>query len=123
MSVRSERGRVGEQAVCELLEKRGWNIAARNYRIRGGEIDIIAEKSGTLAFVEVKTRKFGSLSDGTDAIDEKKRGCLIRAADRYIEENGTSAKEIRFDAALVTVTTDTIPRILDIEYIGSAFEA
>ena len=122
MSVKSERGRVGEDAVCEYLTERGWNIAARNFRIRGGEIDIVAEKGDTLAFVEVKTRKFGSLSDGADAIDLNKRKCLIRAADRYIEKNSPSAKTIRFDAALVTVTTEEIPRILGTEYIEDAFD-
>ena len=122
MSVKSDRGTAGENAVCEYLTKRGWKIAARNFRVRGGEIDIVAEKGDVLAFVEVKTRKFGSLSDGADAIDKTKRKCLIRAADRYIEKNTVSAKTIRFDAALVTVTTEEMPRVLETQYIEDAFD-
>ena len=123
MSVRSERGKAGEEHVCRYLEKRGWRIAARNYRIKGGEIDIVAEKDGIIAFVEVKTRKFGSLSDGIDAVDAKKRKCVIRAADRYLEEFSDMAHEVRFDAAVVTITTEEAPRVLEMQYYENAFDA
>lgn len=53
----TEMGRRGETAVCSYLMERGYKILTRNYRIRGGEIDIIAQKEEILAFVEVKTRK------------------------------------------------------------------
>ncbi len=122
MSVKSDRGTAGENAVCEYLTRRGWKIAARNFRIRGGEIDIVAEKGDILAFVEVKARKFGSLSDGADAIDINKRRCLVRAADRYIQKYSPAAKTIRFDAALVTVTTEEMPRVLETQYIEDAFD-
>lgn len=123
MSVNSERGRAGEEYVCGYLEKRGWKIAARNFRVKGGEIDIIAEKSGVIAFVEVKTRKFGSLSDGIEAVDAKKRKCVIRAADRYLEEFSDMAREVRFDAAVVTITTEEAPRVLEMHYYENAFDA
>ncbi len=123
MSKASERGKTGEDHVCGYLEKLGWKIAARNYRIKGGEIDIIAEKSEVITFVEVKTRKFGSLSDGIDAVDTKKQRCIVRAADRYIEEFPIDNREVRFDAAVVTVTTDEIPRVLEMKYYENAFDA
>ena len=47
---------MGESAVCRYLMQQGYTIRKRNYRIRGGEIDIIAQKGEILAFVEVKTR-------------------------------------------------------------------
>ena len=123
MSVRSDRGKAGERYVCDHLAKNGWTIDARNYRIRGGEIDIVAHKGEILAFVEVKTRKFGALVDGIDAIDIRKRQAVIRAADRYIGENPTDAGTIRFDAALVTVTTEEVPRVLEMEYSEDAFDS
>ena len=122
MSVRSDRGKAGEQYVSEYLEERGWSIKTRNYRIRGGEIDIVAEKGGITAFVEVKTRKFGSLADGIDAVDARKRKCLIRAADRYIEENPVGG-DVRFDVAEVFVTTEEVPRVLGIKYYENAFDS
>lgn len=123
MSKASGRGKTGEDHVCGYLEKHGWKIAARNYRVKGGEIDIVAEKNGIIAFVEVKTRKFGSLSDGIEAVDVRKQRCIVRAADRYIETFPAEIKEVRFDAAVVTVTTDDIPRVLEMKYFESAFDA
>jgi putative endonuclease len=123
MSVKSERGKAGEEHVSAYLERLGWRIAARNYRVKGGEIDIIAEKDGVIAFVEVKTRKFGSLSDGVEAVDRRKRGFVVRAADRYLEELPEGSREVRFDVAAVTVTTEEIPRVLEMKYYENAFDA
>ena len=124
MSVKSERGKAGELHVSRYLEKNGWRIAGRNYRVKGGEIDIIAVKNGTIAFVEVKTRKFGSLDgDGMTAVDGDKRKAVIRAAQRYLEACGTEYASVRFDVALVTVTTEEIPRVLGMEYYEDAFDA
>ena len=52
----TEIGRIGEEAVCEFLTSSGYEITNRNYRIKGGEIDIIAVDSEYIIFVEVKTR-------------------------------------------------------------------
>ena len=123
MSVSRDRGNAGEEHVCAYLEKRGWTILARNYRIRGGEADIIASRGGIIAFVEVKTRKFGSLTDGMEAIDTAKKKALIRTADRYIQDNPCENVMIRFDVAEVTVTTEDIPRVLDMKYYENAFDA
>ena len=62
------RGQTGEDAVCEYLEDKGYRVAARNFRIRGGEIDIISTKGEYLVFTEVKTRKFGALENGAEAM-------------------------------------------------------
>ncbi len=123
MSVRSSRGSAGEEYVCSYLSERGWTIAARNFRIRGGEIDIIAKKHDIIAFVEVKTRKFGSLDNGLDAVDRNKRRFIIRAADRYLEQEPPGDMTIRFDVAVVVVTTEEIPRTLEMRYFENAFDA
>ena len=49
---KSEIGKLGEESVCTYLTERGYNIAARNYRIKGGEIDIVAENGDYIAFVD-----------------------------------------------------------------------
>ena len=69
----SDIGKIGEELVCRYLIKRGYNIISRNYRIKGGEIDIIAENGDYLAFVEVKTRKPDGLTNGFDAVTKRKQ--------------------------------------------------
>ena len=49
-------GRIGEDLTVYYLTKKGYNILCRNYRIRGAEIDIIAENGEFIIFVEVKSR-------------------------------------------------------------------
>lgn len=66
-------GNTGENAVCDFLMRNGYEIIKRNFTIKGGEIDIIALKEKTVAFVEVKTRKPNALVDGESAITEKKK--------------------------------------------------
>ncbi|MBP5605870.1 MAG: YraN family protein [Ruminiclostridium sp.] len=123
MSVGKSRGNAGEEYVCSYLSERGWTIAARNFRVRGGEIDIIAEKDGIIAFVEVKTRKFGSLDNGIDAVDRNKRRFIIRAADRYLEHDPPGDMTVRFDVAAVEVTTEELPRVIGMRYYENAFDA
>ena len=52
---RKEIGNLGESVACEYLKRRGFSILDRNYVKKTGELDIIAEREGTLHFVEVKT--------------------------------------------------------------------
>ena len=80
---KSETGRLGEESVCAYLTERGYNIAARNYRIKGGEIDIIAENGDFIAFVEVKARKPDSMVSGFEAVNKRKRGLIIKTASDY----------------------------------------
>lgn len=122
MSIRSERGAFGEEQTALYLKSLGYSILARNYRIKGGEIDIIAENGGVIAIVEVKTRKFGSLTEGAAAVTKKKQSRIIKAACSYLSEVGTD-KEIRFDVAEVVITTENNPRLLEIKYYKNAFDA
>lgn len=123
MSVKSERGNVGEEYVCSRLTAEGYIIKERNFRIRGGELDIVAEKDGVLAVVEVKTRKFGGLVSGLEAITPKKKGCIIKATMEYLYRNNIEDIPIRFDVAEVTVTTEAPPRVLGLDYYKDAFDA
>lgn len=118
------RGRAGEDAVSGMLAEKGCEIIGRNYRIKGGEIDIIALDGEFIAFVEVKTRKFGALDDGTAAMSKAKMRRIIAAAERFVEDNPKYKDYYRrFDTAYVTVTTDRFPQVLDIEYYKADFTA
>ena len=54
-------GAWGEEKAAEFLQKKGYRILARNYRVRTGELDLVAETESFLVFVEVKLRKNAAL--------------------------------------------------------------
>lgn len=112
---------MGEDAVCYYLEYLGYQIVARNFRIRGGEIDVIAVRDEDLCFVEVKTRKLDSLTDGLEAVNRRKQNLIIRTAHAYCEKYQVNLEDwyLRYDIASVTTLHD---RVIDIEYLESAFD-
>lgn len=77
-----------------------YKILARRYRVRGGEIDIIAKRGRTIAFVEVKAR--GTLEEAMTTITQEKRRRLSRAASRWLAANPWAASHVlRGDAVFV----------------------
>ena len=115
---KSETGKLGEEAVCHYLAERGYNIVERNYRIKGGEIDIIAENGDYLAFVEVKSRKPDSLVSGFEAVNKRKQGLVIRTAAEYCCRH-PNALQPRFDIAQVVIAGE---RVVSIDYINNAYD-
>lgn len=111
-------GNIGEDFICEKLLEKGYNILARNYTIKGGEIDIIASKDDIIAFVEVKTRKINSLSSGYDAVDSKKIKRIIKTAEDYIWKNGVELQP-RYDVAVVIHNNG---KIWNFDYIENAYD-
>ena len=95
------RGRRGEEVVAAYLERRGWRILARNWRFHHKEIDLVAERDGLVAFVEVKTRAADGLGHPLEAITARKRRDLATAARGWIATHGRPYRTFRFDAAVV----------------------
>ena len=114
-----QTGNLGEDAVCAWLERQGAEILCRNFTIRGGEIDIIAQQGEWLLFVEVKTRRPGAMQSGAAAVDLKKQQHIIRAAERYLLEHPLDLQP-RFDVAEVEYSGAFVRHI---EYIEHAFDA
>ena len=78
-----EKGNYGEEQACRFLKKQGVRILARNFRVRGGEIDLIGFHKSELIFFEVKTRSGESWGTPREAIDEKKMDRIEIAADNF----------------------------------------
>ena len=114
-----QTGNLGEDAVCAYLERQGAKILCRNYTIRGGEIDIIAQQGDFLLIVEVKTRRPGAMQPGAAAVDAKKQQHIIRAAEQYLLKNPCNLQP-RFDVAEVEYSGASVRHI---EYIANAFDA
>ena len=110
----SETGRLGEELVAFYLERSGYSILRRNYRIRGGEIDIIAASTDVIAFVEVKTRHEGSMTGGLG----REQRPHIRTALKFLSEFPSDLQP-RFDVAEVTVRDG---RVRKLKYLDSAFD-
>lgn len=97
---KSELGRKGERIIKHYLEKQGFIIRAMNYRERGGEIDLIAQKDEILAFVEVKLRRSAYFNISEVIIPAKQRK-IIKTASLYIARNKFRDTVYRFDVALL----------------------
>ncbi len=123
MNEKHIRGKYGEDYTADYLINKGVKILSRNYRRKGGELDIVAIDKKMLIITEVKTRKFGGLTDGIEAVTKTKIKNIIRTAEQYIDENDVDFSEMRFDVAKVIVTTDKIPSVVEFSYIENAFDA
>lgn len=90
-------GNYGEEIACVYLKKQGYKILARNYRIRGGEIDIVAKDGETLVFIEVKTRWSHEYGPPTESMTFWKIKALLKTARFYVAKIGWGNKEYRLD--------------------------
>lgn len=112
-----DSGRAGEDYASEWLKEHGYRILERNYHSRFGEIDIIAEDSQYIVFVEVKTRKEGSMVSPVEAVTKSKQKKLILTAQMFLMKR-PSALQPRFDIAAVT-TLHGEP--MGLQYFTNAF--
>ncbi len=100
MGKHNEFGREGEQFAVDFLRQTGYLIIQRNYRYLKAEIDIIAQKEGILAVVEVKSRNSYFLEDIADTVNAKKIKLVVMAADHYVIQNNLDV-EVRFDLVIL----------------------
>ncbi|MDA0268925.1 MAG: YraN family protein [Cyanobacteria bacterium] len=130
-------GELGEALVAHWLQQQGWQILARRWHCRWGELDLVAlHPEPCLAFVEVKTRRQGSLDDtGRLAVNAQKQQKLWRSAELFLAKQPQySDLPCRFDVALVargqefrqpTLITRTIAdrgyTLALVDYIAHAF--
>ena len=94
------RGHEAEARVAAFLIAEGWTICARNWRGRGGELDIVAKRAGCLRFVEVKQRQPDD-PVGLEAIGSSKQAKLVRAAQQYLNTRAVDFDEVAFMVAWV----------------------
>lgn len=90
-------GSKGEEIACKYLQKQGYKILERNYRIRGGEIDIVARENNTLVFVEVKTRYSHDFGLPKESMTPWKTKALLKTTRFYVQKIRWGDKEYRLD--------------------------
>ena len=116
----TEIGRHGEDLAVQWLRKKGYEIVARNYRRRFGEVDIIARHNGYLVFIEVKTRSSNRFGLPADALTIRKQQQLTRIAEDYLVHHNYLDIPCRFDVLSVVLRQGKKP---EISIVVNAFDA
>ena len=94
------RGLHAETLAGLYLQLKAYRILARRYKTPGGEIDLVAKRGKTLAFVEVKARK--TFAEAAESIHPRNQQRVVRAAQHYLAEHPEFHSHIiRFDAVLI----------------------
>jgi putative endonuclease len=106
-------GAAGEAYVAAYLASQGSIIVERNWRIKDGEIDLIAREGSLLLFVEVKTRTSEKFGHPLEAIDRNKAFRIQKLALAWISLHEKWGSEYRIDCAAVLLRGDLAP---DIDY-------
>ena len=100
--VRRALGARGEAAVAAWYEARGYEVLARNWTCREGELDLVVRQGRMFVFCEVKTRTSDAFGAPAEAVTRAKQDRLRRLAARWLEDDApVRAREIRFDVAAV----------------------
>jgi putative endonuclease len=90
-------GREGERLAEGFLKKQGYRLVARNYRCRGGEVDLIVLDRRVVVFVEVKTRTDHGFGSPLEAVEPRKQRRMILAAQLFLHEKKLHQRDARFD--------------------------
>jgi len=100
-------GAKGEQLVVDFLHRKDIEVIERNWRIREGEIDIVAlNPSGKFSFIEVKTRSSVAFGHPFEAIDRDKARRMQRLALAWLATHGCLGCDYQIDVAAVLLATD-----------------
>jgi len=96
-----------EKRACAFLKERGFQIVARNWRSRFGEIDIVAREGEVLVFVEVKARETDGFGGPESAVDAAKQRRIVSTAAQFMQEQACDLAA-RFD---VVAFSGGVPRL------------
>lgn len=116
---RRSTGRIGEAWARRFLESKGWEILDTNWRVRWGELDIVALRDHQLIVVEVRTTRGTRFGYGYESVDLRKRRQVRRLALLYLQEKELYHLPVRFDVISVLLGKDDRPK--SIRHLEGAF--
>lgn len=111
-------GKQAETLAAQYLARQGLQVLARNFRCRGGEIDLICRDRKVLVFVEVRLRRNTNYGGAAASITATKQARIILAARHYLSANSASDSDCRFDCVLLDGLNEN-----RIEWLRDAFSA
>lgn len=103
---KKEKGNRGEALARAFLTKHGFTVVARNFRIDGGEIDLIANHAEIYIFVEVKYRSSGDWKAALEQITPAQCGRIRFTAQHYLLQHGLNQHQLTLRFDVITVTGD-----------------
>ena len=113
-------GKFGEDLAVQRLEANGYRILDRNWHVREGEIDIIAEIEGEIVFVEVKTRTSDLFGGPEEAITQNKQKRIIRASLAYLQEVDMLDKNWRVD--FIGILCNSKNEVIDLQHFENIIQ-
>src|SRR5687767_7222260 len=113
-AARQAFGELGERIAERWLRRRGWRVVQRRFRNGRRDIDLVVERDGTVAFVEVKARRGAEFGGPVQAVNWRKRKELQRSAMAWIDRHGRDAEMYRFDVVGVLLNGGEV-RICHVE--------
>jgi len=113
---KKELGNKGETIASGYLKEIGYKILEKNFRTRDGEIDLIAQDSEEIVFIEVKTRRNSNFGYPEEAVDEKKVEKMIKVANSWLEAKEKFDNSWRIDIIAIELNIRP-PKITHIKNI------
>jgi len=104
-------GTLAERVAASFLAMKGYSVLAAGYRFHGKELDLVVERDGRIVFVEVKLRR--APFDPLEAVDERKRRQVSRAAFDFLLRRGMLGRPARFDVVAVEAGSYACTHIAD----------
>lgn len=102
-AARQAFGELGERVAARWMERQGWRVVQRRFRNGRRDIDLVMERDGTVAFVEVKARRGSSFGTPVEAVNWRKQKELTKSAHVWIDRHGRPEEDYRFDVVGVLV--------------------
>ena len=117
---RKRLGDFGERVAAAHLEANGYRVLATRFRVREGEVDIVARRGGLVVFVEVKTRRGNGKGSAVEAIGARKAQRLVIVAEAFGQQHPELPPERRID--LIAIDLDAGGRVVSLQHIENAVE-
>jgi putative endonuclease len=116
-AARQALGELGERIAERWLRARGWRVMQRRFRSGHRDIDLVVEREGVVAFVEVKARRGAGFGGPVEAVNWRKQKELGRSARVWVDRHGRGPEAYRFDVIGVLVTGSRVR----IRHVPNAF--
>jgi putative endonuclease len=111
-------GKETELIAQQFLMREGLVLVTKNFRCRGGEIDLIMEDKTSLIFIEVRFRRRATFGSAIESVTQQKQARIIHTAQIFLQQHPKSYHNYRFDVIAITPSGEKN----EIQWIRDAFQ-